>query len=496
MAGLFTNRRNRYNRRTRRDAPAVHPQGKASWQFGLLAAFLTLVFLIGGGSRGDIAALIVLRPISILVAMTGAMGLTKQHLLAYRWLFMIALACIGVVAIQLVPLPPRIFYALPGRSLIREVDALAGTVGIWRPMSLKPSATWNALWALTTPLATLLLVVQLEHWERRRLLGVFLLIGLASGLLGLLQITGDPHGPLYPYEITHNGIAVGLFANRNHQAVFLVTLLPMLVVWAGERSESGSVLRWLGLFNRNITAILAAICLIPLILITGSRSGLIAGGIAGCSIPLLMASCAANAQAGRRPRVLRGQSQNQVAISAAAIAGLMALTIWLGRALAWDRLRDTDPTGEIRLRILPTLFHMIRDFLPWGSGFGSFEPVNWIYEPDLLLMPLSMNHAHDDWLEIVVTGGVPAALVALLAVLAWAIRAAGIARAGMAKSSIAMPGLGLVILLLLGVASLSDYPLRVPSLASLMICAAAWASADGRPRAPAFAQHKPTTSHS
>ena len=139
---------------------------------------------------------------------------------------------------------------------------------------------------------------------------------------------------------------------------------------------------------------------------------------------------------------------------------------------------------------------MIRDFLPWGSGFGSFEPVNWIYEPDLLLMPLSMNQAHDDWLEIVVTGGVPAALVALLAVLAWAIRAAGIARAGMAKSSIAMPGLGLVILLLLGVASLSDYPLRVPSLASLMICAAAWASADGRPRAPAFAQHKPTTSHS
>lgn len=499
MVGILADRPGAYDRQARSNAPTARLRNKASWQLRLITAFLVLVFLSGGGSRGDIAALMVLRPVSILVAMTGAMCLTRQQIRTYRWLFVIAVGCLALTVMQLVPLPPNVFYALPGRALIRQVDSVAGIAGNWRPMSLAPSATWNALWALGTPLAVLLLLVQLGDGERQRLLGVLLLLGLASALLGLLQICGAPRGPLYLYDITHNGLAVGLFANRNHQAACLVTLLPMLVVWAGTPGEGRSKLPRLGLSGRIIPALLAIICLIPLILITGSRAGLIAGGIAACTIPLLMTGAFANNPASHHPRSRWQQPRGLAAISAVVIAGLVALSIALGRALAWDRLRDTDPTGELRLRILPGVLHMIREFWPLGSGLGSFEPVSWIYEPDRLLMPLSMNHAHDDWLEAMLTGGATAILLTLLAVLAWVARALGVWRAGIARSTTTMPKLGLSITLLLGVASLSDYPLRTPALASLMVCAAVWASADVRPRGHGHCatttQYRPSPSH-
>ena len=125
---------------------------------------------------------------------------------------------------------------------------------------------------------------------------------------------------------------------------------------------------------------------------------------------------------------------------------------------------------------------MIRDFAPWGSGLGSFEPAYWLYEPDHLLMPAYMNHAHDDWLEIVMTGGVPAALVALLAVVAWGGRTFALMRNRSQAGTHVVSRLGLVIILMLAVASLSDYPVRVPSLACLLVCAAVWASGGDRPR--------------
>lgn len=477
-----TRRSSRSRRHERGEVPAIPRSLRVSPQFWFLTAFLVLVFLIGGGSRGDIASLMVLRPVSILVASVGAMSLTRQHMRAYRWLFVIALACLGLAVIQLVPLPPRLFYALPGRGIVGQVDTLAGLGGVWHPMSLTPAATWNALWAMVVPLAVLLLAVQLDEEERRRLVSVLLLLGFVSGLLSLLQISGDPQGPLYPYDKTNNGMAVGLFANRNHQGVFLATLIPMLVAWAVEGRGASWLLRRLGLTNRAIPAILVGFCLIPLILITGSRAGLITGLIAGCSIPLLL-----QGRAVRRPNVLLrwaewGGTKTRATLLFVVILGLITLTIWVGRALAWDRLIGSDPVDDLRFQVLPSVLHMIRDFAPWGSGLGSFEPAYWLYEPDHLLMPAYMNHAHDDWLEIVMTGGVPAALVALLAVVAWGGRTFALMRNRSQAGTHVVSRLGLVIILMLAVASLSDYPVRVPSLACLLVCAAVWASGGDRPR--------------
>ena len=57
--------------------------------------------------------------------------------------------------------------------------------------------------------------------------------------------------------------------------------------------------------------------------------------------------------------------------------------------------------------------------LPFGSGFGTFTPIYEQFAPRTLLMEnCYVNHAHNDWLELWLTGGIPAIVLAV-GFLAW-----------------------------------------------------------------------------
>ena len=114
-------------------------------------------------------------------------------------------------------------------------------------------------------------------------------------------------------------------------------------------------------------------------------------------------------------------------------------------------------------------------YFPFGSGFGSFVRVFQIDEPDSVLLPTYVNHAHNDWLELFMTGGVPALLLVGLGVLAYCWRSfrVWIVPRGNADS-LRFARLGSVVLLLYGLGSVGDYPLRVPSLMSVAMIAAVW----------------------
>ena len=54
---------------------------------------------------------------------------------------------------------------------------------------------------------------------------------------------------------------------------------------------------------------------------------------------------------------------------------------------------------------------MLKDFLPTGIGFGAFDPAFRVFEPDSSLSPLYLNHAHNDLVELALTGGIAALLM-------------------------------------------------------------------------------------
>jgi hypothetical protein len=66
----------------------------------------------------------------------------------------------------------------------------------------------------------MLFALQLERNDLERTLPALIMMGALSGIIGVLQLAGSATGTLHFYEITKNGSAVGLFANRNHAAAF------------------------------------------------------------------------------------------------------------------------------------------------------------------------------------------------------------------------------------------------------------------------------------
>ena len=431
--------------------------------FWVMVLFLVLLFLTGGGARSDIQSLVILRPAAAVVIGYALWGLTWEQVRPFRFLLYFSGAIVLLVALHLIPLPPAIWGALPGRGLSVEIDRVAQLGDVWRPLSLVPSETWNALYALLIPAALLLLAIRLTREQRFALLPVMILLGLFSGFIGLLQAIGPNDSPLYLYRITNNGAAVGLFANRNHQAMMLACLFPMLAVFASvgvQTVEQARLRGWLSLAAGGF--------LVPLLLVTGSRAGLILAVIGLASVPLIY----------RRPEISRPPKRKinrfdpRVLIGVGAILTLATLTMIMSRAQSIDRIVAPDSIEELRFAIWPYITNLVGKYFPVGSGIGSFVDVYQINEPTALLSVDYVNHAHNDWLEILLTGGLPALILLIIAVIAW-VRAA-FAMSGGSARDVVFGKLGLAVALILALASVGDYPLRVPIMASFIVLAAIW----------------------
>ncbi|WP_375426898.1 O-antigen ligase family protein [uncultured Sphingomonas sp.] len=431
---------------------------------------MLIVASTGGGSRHDILSLVILRPVAVLGCAFAAWRLAPEHFRQHRFAFGLMAAVVALTLMHLVPLPPAIWQALPGRDLIVDIDAGAGLVGMYRPVSLAPPETRNALFSLFVPLAILLGGAGLERPLLERLLLVVVMIGLVSGVLGLLQLADSPTGPLFLYRHTNYGAATGLFANRNHQAVLLATLFPMLavLVTAYAHTEHAARVRY--------GALAAGVFLIPLLLITGSRAGIVAGVLGLASIPFLLRAGGKGAPplapaSGRR--WLRSPAI-PFAVGMILAIGLAALTIGLSRAESVDRLFAVGTEEELRFKVWPVIAAAIPTYLPIGSGIGSFAPVFQIVEPDRILRPTYLNHAHNEVLEVLLTAGLPGAALMLAAAGGWIVAAGRAFRMPIDAAGVPFARLGIVVIGLLAIGSIGDYPMRTPLLAALLALATLW----------------------
>jgi O-antigen ligase len=207
-----------------------------------------------------------------------------------------------------------------------------------------------------------------------------------------------------------------------------------------------------------------------MMLVTGSRAGLLLGGAA--------AAWAAFQHIKDR-RVQRGQRGTGWKLPVTALSVLLAVGgvftyVSFSRAQALQRVLN-EADFELRLQVFPVLLRMARDMFPFGSGFGTFDPVYRIYEPYGMLSPRYLNQAHNDLLELAITGGLPALLLLLIFMAWWAFASVRAFRAWNRPSrTSAFARLGSAMVLLLCAWSLVDYPLRVPILAAVLAIACGW----------------------
>lgn len=446
----------------------INPQAD-TLRLWTLAGLLIACFLFGGASRNDVMSLAVLQPLAVICATIFLLSHGPIRWASVRIPLLLLGALAAVMAVQLVPLPPDVWSKLPGHGRFTEPAQVAGIAQPWRGISLTPDLTLASLVGLVTPFAVLIGFASLPP-ERNRVLLPLMIGGIGlSALIGLGQVAGGAGSPFYFYDITNSDSPVGFFSNRNHQALALAMVWPMLAVWATSPAEPRffAAKRWV--------AVSLSVFLLPMLLATGSRAGLALGALGLVVAWLLWRRQDAAAQPDRWSALL-------VPLGLGAAICVVAASIVLSRDVAFERITGVSFGEESRLQYLPTLIEISRDFFPVGAGFGGFDPLFRAYEPFALLQPTYLNHAHNDLVELIISGGLPAGAI-LAAFLAWlGLRARAVLGSAPPGRSIAFARLGLLIIVSVLLSSLVDYPLRTPLMAALFAVACGWLSVYDRRR--------------
>lgn len=431
--------------------------GEVSPRFWVFVAFIALVFLTGGASRHDVTSLIVLRPAAALFAAYALTVASEGDFARIRVPLLLLLALGGWMIVQLIPLPYGLWSALPGRGPIAQMDIATGLGELWRPLTLSPARTMNSLGSLVVPIAGLMLYAVQGEAARRRILPILLIAASSSALMGLGQTATGGEGGLYLYALTNFGDEVGLFSNRNHNAVFLATTLLICAYLFSEwrRLQQGSQ------SLTPITVAAAGLLVVVTLLLNGSRAGLLIGALAiGASVGLYLISI----EHRRHGQVLPPSKRNWLP-ALIVVAGTLLAALAFYNSAAFNRLATLKASDELRGQILPQIIQMARDHWVFGTGFGSFEYAYGPYEASRWLRPEYVNNAHNDALQWVIEGGLPAVLISLVFIL-WLFRTA-LAHWRVRETQgprTRMVVMALAVLLLLLLASVLDYPLRVPSL--------------------------------
>ncbi len=445
----------------------------------IFIVFAVVLAFSGGSSRYDLVQVLAIIPAAVLCGAAALYFLRAEDARPVRWVWVLLLALTVLMMIQLVPLPHGLWSSLPGRSVPAALDTALG-LDPMRPLSLSPSRTLHALFMLSIPLAAVIVFIALRrdaaYWTLTAIVSIAAfnaVVGLTQELLGNLPF-------LYFYSVTIAQASVGIFANPNHASVFgalVLVIIAFAIVSLAPRHEN----------RARRTALVAAYILVALAnFVNTSRAGLLTTLIALLFTGVLFARPYLARRFGANKGAKKPESPQWLRIAAVVVVvGIVtALFYLLERSPAVAQLVAEDPLEDLRFLITPTLIDMVGTYFPIGAGFGAFESSYYIAEDRNLLMSAYLNHAHNDWLQWLIEGGLPAALI-LVAFGFFFIRAiyrlwrSDVASAGPATarsprsqskgpaSSRSSPGgdlalTALAALFIVSVASYGDYPLRTP----------------------------------
>lgn len=435
----------------------------------LLPAFLLLCLILGGASRGGYFANMALQIMGTGLIVWSlwskpAKPLDRQE----RVLLGIVLAGCLIILFQFVPLPLSVWETLGSRGAIAEIDRLAGFEPDPAFVSLMPyNSLKSAVWILPA-LGLLLAMLRLRNHHAKDMVWVILAVVTISVLLGALQITGGPQSLWYFYQRTNYGSTVGFFSNSNHLATLLLVSIPFLAALLGKpRSRRSSKREALFLLGGGLLTVV-----IVGVFVNGSLLGY------GLLLPVLVASAMILVPKSRLRRLTAW-----VLVPAVLLGTVLVLTTDEGlRLIAHEDAQELPSARSVsgsRDVVHATTARAIPDFLPTGSGLGSFAEIYPHYEDPSGVSRQFRNHAHNDYLEILLETGLPGGLVLAVFLIWWCWRAH---RIWTAKDATPLACAAVIASATILVHSIVDYPLRTAAVSTVfafcLVLMTTWVSGD------------------
>ena len=420
---------------------------------GLIAiCWIAACFILGGASNGGVVGNLLLQisaaaivSATIFRGVAGGLDANEKPLAA------LLVGLIVWIAITLIPMPPVLWSHLPGREFVAKGYRLMGMDLPWLPISLTDDRTVRSALSLLVPVASYLLVRQLDEDGRMRVAVSIVTFACLSVLLGFAQIMGGESSPLRPYEITNQSAPVGLFANTNHFATMLLAAIPLAMAFLAYQTKNKRRSSKIG-FDRLASFGAAGTCIAGLLLI-GSNAGLL------LMVPAVAGAFLLGPWRGliAHRRFALGFGLSVLAFGGLIVAGFASGTL-------------TDKVGvsaTSRSHITGITLDSARAFLPVGAGLGSFPAIYLMESGGQGTNREWMNHAHDDPAEVLLELGAPGAILMALFAL-WLIRSTVMVwtrpRLGSLNPLTQAASLGATLVAL---HCFVDYPLRSGAIAAL-----------------------------
>jgi O-antigen ligase len=305
---------------------------------------------------------------------------------------------------------------VPGRwaaaSLQVAIFICTGWMSVWRALRRRPAAAsplpvlllamcgwgalqWSAGWSVVPAetadavlywLAAACLVWlgmhACEGAQRRR---VFLKTVLAAGstvcLLGLIQLYTSPGSVFWLFPSGYSFDVIGPFVSHNQYAAFVELLLPVALVFAMQERPRAHLY------------LLLSAGLVACVIASGSRAGTTVVLVEAVMVFLLQ-------------RPLSTGTRRKWASFAVLAA---AFTVIVGYQYVWERFNSSRDPLEFRREFSQSSVAMVRARPMYGFGLGTWPAA---YRQFAFFDPgLSVDHAHNEWLEWTAEGGLPALLL-------------------------------------------------------------------------------------
>lgn len=436
-------------------------------------SYLFACLLLGGSAQGLWQNLVLqLAGLALIAWAAASPGAAPLPPFARRFLA-IVLAGLAVVALQLVPLPFALWSEIGPRGQLAAGYGLLGLRPAALPLSLTPFEGLSALLALVPPLALYSAMVRLKAY-RSEWLALALVAAAAAGIvLGALQVASPSHlSSWYLYPETNFGSAVGFFANANHMGILLVVSFPFLAAFAALPRQTDRYVH----SARLALVVGAALVILVGVALNGSFAAY------GLALPVVAASALIAFRGSRRVRIWGS------ALAALLLVG--AVVVLEVTPIGADVLTAQATTSvDSRQEIFATTKEAIADFMPFGSGLGSFRSVYHLYESAGQVTPTFVVHAHNDYLELALETGVPGILLMVLFLACWA---AAAWRAWDSREARPFARAAAIASAAVLAHSLVDYPLRTAAVSALFAMCLALLTDRGAPPRDEEGQLRPT----
>jgi oligosaccharide repeat unit polymerase len=422
--------------------PSLHPAQPFIWATALI---LALLLLGGDPNRVDLRRLLLAGMASMTIAVAvyhGAFGRFRRLPLVLATFVVMAVL---LPVLQMIPLSRGVVSIFAGReTALATIDLVGGSS--WLALSLSPMDTASVLISLLPPLAVFLIALTLRKDDFFWLFLVIIGMAMVSIVIGLFQFSTG--GGLFNFfSSSHRQFLVGFFSNRNHQGLFLALSSALAIGWALTLVRSRK--------NAYILGILIGFFVLVVSVATNSRTGMLM-----CAVSMMVTLAL----------FLRKSDLGRTLILS--VSGFGAAAIALGVFLSSSRVADVsvkrfgDLSADGRFKIWQSSLDLINLYFPFGSGLGTFVDVFNSREALIDLAPSYINHAHNEYIELLIEAGA-AGLVVVALFLLWyglaAIRAVG----RFSRPEGKLPLVAIFIIGLFLAHSVVDYPLRTAALAGV-----------------------------